>query len=77
VPLTQSSIAGKSWTIESAAHGNEIGLCSPSLGIRIRLDSLPLLARAAVLIMAQLINVNPTSEHGLYLRLFVTTSGGW
>ena len=25
----------------------------------------------------QVVNVNPTSEHGLYLRLFVTTGGGW
>jgi hypothetical protein len=33
--------------------------------------------RAPVSNMAQLINVNPTSEHGLYLRLFVTTGGGW
>jgi hypothetical protein len=27
--------------------------------------------------MKQLINVNPTSEHGLYLRLFVSNGGGW
>jgi hypothetical protein len=27
--------------------------------------------------MHQIINVNPTSEHGLYLRLFVTHGGGW
>jgi hypothetical protein len=25
----------------------------------------------------QVVNVNPTSEHCLYLRLFVTTGGGW
>jgi hypothetical protein len=23
------------------------------------------------------VNVNPTSEHGLYLKLFVTNAGGW
>jgi hypothetical protein len=22
-------------------------------------------------------NVNPTSEHALYLRLFITNGGGW
>jgi hypothetical protein len=27
--------------------------------------------------MRQMVNVNPTSEHGLYLRLFVTNGGGW
>jgi hypothetical protein len=27
--------------------------------------------------MSQLINVNPTCEHALYLRLFVTNAGGW
>jgi len=27
--------------------------------------------------MRQTVNVNPTSEHGLYLRLFVTNAGGW
>jgi hypothetical protein len=27
--------------------------------------------------MRQLVNVNPTSEHALFLTLFVTTSGGW
>jgi len=26
---------------------------------------------------SQLVNVNPTSEHGLYLRLFITNGGGW
>jgi hypothetical protein len=24
-----------------------------------------------------IVNVNPTSEHGIYLRLFVTIGGGW
>jgi hypothetical protein len=28
-------------------------------------------------VMPQTVNVNPTSEHGLYLRLFVTNAGGW
>jgi spore maturation protein SpmA len=27
--------------------------------------------------MRQLANVNPTSEHALYLTLFVTNGGGW
>jgi hypothetical protein len=27
--------------------------------------------------MRQTVNVNPTCEHGLYLRLFVTNTGGW
>jgi len=27
--------------------------------------------------MRQLVEVNPTSEHALYLRLFVTIGGGW
>jgi hypothetical protein len=29
-----------------------------------------------LLIMRQLVNVNPTSEHGLFLRLFVTNGAG-
>jgi hypothetical protein len=32
---------------------------------------------AGVRVMRQVINVNPTSEHALYLRLFVTNAGGW
>jgi hypothetical protein len=27
--------------------------------------------------MQQLIDVNPTSEHALYLCLFITNAGGW
>jgi len=27
--------------------------------------------------MAQTVDVNPTCEHDLYLRLFVTNGGGW
>jgi hypothetical protein len=27
--------------------------------------------------MCPMVNINPTSEHGLYLRLFVTNGGGW
>lgn len=27
--------------------------------------------------MRQTVNVNPTSEHAIYLRLFVTNGGGW
>ncbi len=27
--------------------------------------------------MRQIVNVNPTSEHGLFLCLFVTNGGGW
>jgi len=27
--------------------------------------------------MQQIDNVNPPSEHGLYLRLFITSAGGW
>jgi hypothetical protein len=27
--------------------------------------------------MPQLVNVNPTSEHAIFLRLFVTNGGGW
>jgi hypothetical protein len=27
--------------------------------------------------MRQTVNVNPTSEHALYLRLVVTVAGGW
>jgi len=27
--------------------------------------------------MKQTVNVNPTSEHGIYLQLFVTNGGGW
>jgi hypothetical protein len=27
--------------------------------------------------MRQTVNVNPTCEHGLYLRLFITSGGGW
>lgn len=34
-------------------------------------------ARVRVQLMRQLVNVNPTSEHALYLRLFVTNGGGW
>jgi hypothetical protein len=30
-----------------------------------------------VLTMSQTVDVNPTSEHRLFLRLFVTTGGGW
>jgi len=26
--------------------------------------------------MRQTVNVNPASEHGVYLRLFITNSGG-
>jgi hypothetical protein len=25
----------------------------------------------------QTVSVNPTSEHALFLRLFITTGGGW
>jgi len=25
----------------------------------------------------QMVNVNPTSEHELYLKLFITNGGGW
>jgi len=28
-------------------------------------------------VVAQLVNVNPTSEHELYLKLFITNGGGW
>jgi len=27
--------------------------------------------------MQQVIDVNPSSEHGLYLHLFITNAGGW
>jgi hypothetical protein len=27
--------------------------------------------------MQQLVNVNPTSEHWLFLHLFVSNAGGW
>jgi len=27
--------------------------------------------------MPQIVNVNLTSEHETYLRLFITTGGGW
>jgi len=27
--------------------------------------------------MKQTVTVNPTSEHAVYLRLFITNSGGW
>jgi hypothetical protein len=27
--------------------------------------------------MSQQVNVNPTSEHAIYLRLFITNGGGW
>jgi hypothetical protein len=27
--------------------------------------------------MGQTVNVNPTSEHAVYLRLFITNGGGW
>jgi len=27
--------------------------------------------------LRQLVNVNPTSEHELYLKLFITNGGGW
>jgi hypothetical protein len=27
--------------------------------------------------MSYSVNVNPTSEHELYLKLFITNSGGW
>jgi hypothetical protein len=33
--------------------------------------------RAGATGMRQTVNVNPTCEHGLYLRLFVTNAGGW
>jgi hypothetical protein len=33
--------------------------------------------RAGTTGMRQTVNVNPTCEHGLYLRLFVTNTGGW
>lgn len=29
------------------------------------------------LLMRLLVNVNPVSEHALYLRLFITNGGGW
>lgn len=28
-------------------------------------------------VQSQTINVNPITEHALYLRLFVTNGGGW
>jgi hypothetical protein len=30
-----------------------------------------------VRVMGQTSSVNPTSEHALYLQLFVTNGGGW
>jgi hypothetical protein len=27
--------------------------------------------------MRQRVNINPTSEHELYLQLFITSAGGW
>jgi len=27
--------------------------------------------------MGQTANINPTSEHGIYLQLFITNGGGW
>jgi len=27
--------------------------------------------------VCQVVNVNPTSEHELYLKLFITNGGGW
>jgi hypothetical protein len=33
--------------------------------------------RAGATGMCQTVNVNPISEHGLYIRLFVTNTGGW
>jgi len=27
--------------------------------------------------MQQVDSVNPSSEHGIYLRLFITNAGGW
>jgi hypothetical protein len=36
----------------------------------------PSTALLGSLTMRQLVNVNPTCEHGLYLRLFITCGGG-
>jgi hypothetical protein len=32
---------------------------------------------AAKGVRAMNVNVNPTSEHALYLKLFITNGGGW
>jgi hypothetical protein len=37
----------------------------------------PVFARQREPTMPQIDSVNPTSEHGLYLHLFITNAGGW
>jgi hypothetical protein len=39
--------------------------------------SLRILPRYYVRTMHRIVNANPTTEHVLYLHLFVTNSGGW
>jgi hypothetical protein len=34
-------------------------------------------AQTGAAAMPQIANVNPTSEHALFLQLFVTNAGGW
>ena len=43
-----------------------------SVGLQI-----PEVAFATMITTQQIVNVNPTSEHGVYLRLFLTSGGGW
>jgi hypothetical protein len=43
-------------------------------GARKRLRILP---RYYVRAMHRLVDANPTTEHALYLHIFVTSSGGW
>jgi hypothetical protein len=37
----------------------------------------PEIASTTMTTTRQIVNVNPTSEHGVYLRLFITNGGGW
>lgn len=39
--------------------------------------SVPIVGRSLERVMRPSVYVNPTSEHALFLRLFITNAGGW
>jgi hypothetical protein len=52
----------------------------PSAGASLYNERRPWFPRTTpvrVIGMRQTVNVNPTCEHGLYIRLFITNTGGW
>jgi len=59
---------GASATADRVVSGRQLGYNSCNR------DSRP---RNGASTMKQTVNVNPTCEHGVYLRLFVTNGGGW